>query len=328
MGLADVLGKLSAQLAGGGHDSLIKSQLSAMRASESLQAMHDAQQYGNTPFAKFLSPSAQYFSRKPTQQLDLMEQQQSHDLQMAKLQSNPNFQMFNTASQGTGLMQKIGVAGRAAMGDPTAIAEGIQIAITDKIQGLQGMGTEGTALLQSQKFEDISKHLGGFAENLGKVTGMPLVEYYGKLINVIGQTVGWIRDWGDGLHKANMQFAEYSAGMAGVQARQEVRDIWLSQERGDRRAGSAEYLAQAKNRLDRGAAPFEDLFANFMNKLGGFSLTAIALVLEDIKKVVSVVPGIADWLKGDGSGDTGGFEDLKQMTGQGWEDYGAPRRFK
>lgn len=84
-----------------------------------------------------------------------------------------------------------------------------------------------------------------------------------------------LRDWSKHLQNANMQFAEFSGTMAGVQARMEVREMMLSKERGDRRADSAEYLAEAQNTLDKRLAPLEDAGAKLKNFATG-GLTNIA----------------------------------------------------
>ncbi len=91
----------------------------------------------------------------------------------------------------------------------------------------------------------------------------------GQVIGTILQTAGaflkageQVLKFGDALHETNMKFAEYSASMAFVQAEQQMRDIQLSQERGERRAGSARMLAGSRHRFNQRWAVVEDKLAN------------------------------------------------------------------
>lgn len=115
----------------------------------------------------------------------------------------------------------------------------------------------------------LAKGLGALAPFLGPAG--PIVGGFATLAKVTFGAIGSIRKWGDHLHNANMKFAEYSSAMAGVKARQEVRDILLERERGGRRAEVAEDVAQTKHAWDRAIAPVTDGIANFFGKV--FSLT-------------------------------------------------------
>lgn len=93
-----------------------------------------------------------------------------------------------------------------------------------------------------------------------------------------------LKRWGDNLHQANMQFAEFSAAMAGVKALDTARRIDLNRQRGDRRADTARDLANVRYELDRKLyAPFEDALANFKNELFAI-LGNEAIRLTDIAK--------------------------------------------
>jgi len=188
----------------------------------------------------------------------------------------------------------------AADGDPKAamelVLEVVQL-IKDKMkeikEALKGMADEGVAMAKSQKFGDIAGHGFGTLEQTGKgmnavMPGMgDTVEGVGKFGKQVSEAVEKLRDWTDTLQQANMQFAQYSASMAAVQARAQVRQINLDIERGERRAGSAERLAQSQNKFGKAAAPWEDAWANFMNDFGAQMLDFATLELEGVKAILA-----------------------------------------
>ena len=102
-----------------------------------------------------------------------------------------------------------------------------------------------------------------------------------------------LRDWTKGLHDANTKFAEFSGAMAGVQARQEMRDILLGAERGNRRAASAEYLATGMSDLERAFAPLEDSLADLKNAVTGRLVRGLARLVELMEPVAEWVAKIA-----------------------------------
>lgn len=173
-------------------------------------------------------------------------------------------------------------------------------ALGNFMQGLDtGRGEEASELSRAG---DMSKALGNL---LG---GVPLfgkpIEAATKFSDVLFKSVDKVQEWTQQLHDANMQFAEFSGAMAGVQARQEVREIELSRERGNRRAKSAEYLAEGKNQLDRSVAPIGDLVGNATNYVGGLLSRGFAALL-------SPVSWIAKKMQADGDDD----KDIK------WEEW-------
>lgn len=80
-------------------------------------------------------------------------------------------------------------------------------------------------------------------------------------------TVDAIREMTREVLNANFKFAEYSASMSRVQAEQEMRDISLSQRKGEARSESAEKLALAMSELNETMAPFENAAANWWNEV-------------------------------------------------------------
>jgi hypothetical protein len=111
----------------------------------------------------------------------------------------------------------------------------------------------------------------------------------GKLGEVTFKAVDRLRDWTEGLHNANMQFAEFSSAMSSVEAEQKVRDIELSMTRGERRAESAGYLARGKHRLNEEVTPIEDAFANAKNYIGGALANGTAEVVKWLRGIFSSV---------------------------------------
>jgi len=128
-----------------------------------------------------------------------------------------------------------------------------------------------------------------------------------------------LRDWSDTLHKSNMKFAEFSGSMARVQAEAEMRQIQFEQRRGEARATTARDLAEARDRLSRAMAPFEDSIANFRNRLA----TAF------IDKMLPILEKIADRLglpKDEDTADAGNFVlEMQNIANAAWtETYGRP----
>jgi hypothetical protein len=146
---------------------------------------------------------------------------------------------------------------------------------------------------------------GGGAKTLldgaGKLFGGPMgtgpvVDNVTKFGKVVIDAAEKLRKWGDGLHNVNMQFSEFSAAMAGVQSRQEVRDIQLSTKRGDRTAGSAEELAGAKHKFAEETSKWSDIGTSIGNKIvAGLSEWAG----EKLSKFGPLADKILQWLNGD-----------------------------
>lgn len=174
-----------------------------------------------------------------------------------------------------------------------------------------------------------------FVSGIGDVAGaIPVV---GKPIDAVLKfgagllnSVDNLRNWTESLHESNMQFAEFSASMSRVQADQESRDVQLRMEQGERRAVSAQELAEAKSRLNRMLAPLEDWSANVKNKIGSVvsnSVTAWGNLLKNFydKKKISTDDDDDD------NPDTSKWGAKKFLfdMGDDWEkDYEKPGRFQ
>jgi hypothetical protein len=139
---------------------------------------------------------------------------------------------------------------------------------------------------------------GHAARGAGAVLGdMPGSAVMTKLPAVLVESIDKLRDWNNSLHQANIQFADFSASMASVEAEQQARDIQLKRQQGDNRASSARDLAEAKSKLDRQLAPVEDAWAKLQNTLATWATTAAS---------VAVKAGSFGMLNGEGSGTGAG----------------------
>jgi hypothetical protein len=185
---------------------------------------------------------------------------------------------------------------------------------------------------------------------LGKVLPGPIAALlkFGSIALKAGDA---LQKWNRGIFNANMQFAQFSPAMAGVGARQMMRDIQLSRERGQRRAESAEYQAEGMSRFEKSWSRIEDVIAKGWNYASG-AISNLAAGLLDIgnknpeeldpqKKSadeisrslagVSGKPG-GDWLKDmmkrARQADPNVVMTVNDMMrGSRWERYGRPPRF-
>jgi hypothetical protein len=200
-------------------------------------------------------------------------------------------------------------AARAIEGDPTAMLELGKEAISvvrNRIQEFQIHSQramqEGVASFTSERAPTAYGHgLRAGGEMAEGIVPGPL----GKLANAsakfsatLVESVDRLRDFNNQLFQSDMQFAEFSAAMAGVQIENEVRNAFLSAERGERRAESARFLAEGRFGLEQQMARFEDPFARIKDRLIGTLDRAIArgIDLSGLGTVADVVSKILDWL--------------------------------
>lgn len=125
----------------------------------------------------------------------------------------------------------------------------------------------------------VANLVGGVKSGLGAIGGAiganPWVMLGKETIGLVER----FREWGSSLHETNREFAEFSGSMARVIALSDVRNIQLKREQGERRAESAEHLAEARDRLNRALAPIEDKVANFWNKFWSLPARDLANLL-------------------------------------------------
>lgn len=151
-----------------------------------------------------------------------------------------------------------------------------------------------------------------------------------KLLGALTESVDRLKKWNDLLHQSNMQFQEFSAGMALVSAKQEVREILLSQERGNRRAPTADYQAEGKFALDQETAKFEDVWASGKNVLSGVASRFLADLVSHAGPYAELLQEFINWMmnKGDDKEDDAlrWLHDAAARSKE-FDAMGRPKRF-
>lgn len=155
-------------------------------------------------------------------------------------------------------------------------------------QSLKGYFAEGMAKGQRGGL-GIQQALGSVAGKLGQSSGIgssaagALGKIGGPLV-LIGKelvTLPWkIKDFAEGLHDANRQFAQYSGPMSAVMAQSDMADMIRKMNQGDVLASSAGGLADARGRLLDELAPIETQGQRFQNNLGQAVTNGMANFVE------------------------------------------------
>ncbi len=219
--------------------------------------------------------------------------------------------------------------------DPTKAAAAATALVTKMVlEGIQQLGKAAGhvgAMATTQRFGEIGAHGFGAAEStlkawvpvpiLNDMLAAPLT--FGRKLF---EAVEALRKFSDQLQQANFKFAEFSAAMALAQVNQEIRDIHLSRERGDRRSKSADYLSRGRHALESEVSHYEDMWAKIQNYVVGWTDGTLAKALAGVRGIwqsererrreeeVAAGGEMYDWLEGAG--------------GARWtETYGRSRRF-
>lgn len=135
----------------------------------------------------------------------------------------------------------------------------------------------------------VSQAVGGMASKMGNAAGIG-----SSIAGPIGAVMGpvaafgaemaklpWkIKEFAEGLHQANRQFAQYSGPMAAVFAQSDIQDMLRKMKQGDALASSAEGLSNARGRLLDQLAPIETQAQRFQNRLGESITNAMATFME------------------------------------------------
>lgn len=160
----------------------------------------------------------------------------------------------------------------------------------------------------------------------------PAVSGLLRLGEVSLKAVGFVSDWSHSIHEANMQFADFSASMAGVQARQQLRDVLLKQERGEERAPQAEKQAKAMNRLDKAMAPYQDRWADGLSKWSEWFSDTTATAITQFRGVLTGKDEIAEQINNmkaneENKIDASSWLNDALKNSNPIVDYGRPPRF-
>jgi hypothetical protein len=195
-----------------------------------------------------------------------------------------------------------------------------------------------TSPLHKRRFgETVGGFVGGSMEGAGQQlqalpggeAGGQLLEGLGRLSRQAFEATDRLRDWSTQLHETDMQFKEYSGTMAGVAARQEVRDILLSQERGERRGRAAEFLARERFGAEKAVAPWEDLSAKIQDALAGTMDRGFARILAPFGPLAERLNQAFDKYLGEQEDDPNAeqmIRDAAAFSGD-FDTRGRPKRF-
>lgn len=209
------------------------------------------------------------------------------------------------------------MSARAAAGDPTAMAGLAQRGAQRFAEGVSDVGHGTRRMLTGERAGDALSGAGQQVEGVGKMTGNPILDTVGKFARTVGDSVERLRKWNDQLMDSNFRFAEFSGAMAKVAAEQEMRQIRLDQERGQRRAGHADMHARSRDRLERNLAPAEDYMANFGGALRTYFNERFSELIEAIQGAQTEPL------------NTMSFAEMAQQVSQEYaeEMFGRPARF-
>jgi len=192
--------------------------------------------------------------------------------------------------------------------------QGIQIQEQGAPQLEETLGQAGKIANQINPFgKSGTQAASGLLQGAGSAAGMmggpwgKAAEVGLKFTAALVESIDKLRNWGNQLHENNMQFAEYSASMARVQAASEVQEFYLKQSQGDRRAQSAEYLSESRADMNKAFAPLENLWAKVENYVSGSLMKAVT-------NLMLPVTVIAEFLDSATSGDTGDSIDASRWA--------------
>jgi hypothetical protein len=259
--------------------------------------------------------------------------------------SGPKEFQYKSAADKLGSLSNLGgTTETKTMSDPGAATPQQKQSYVEKIGHLhqktghtpyEEAGSELAESWKSERAGDIGAHLGGAVEQVGSGMGGPVgavVEKFGELAKKLGESLEKLRKWNEQLYQANMQFAEYSGGMAAVKAEQEVRQIQLEQYRGDSQAGSARVQSKGMADLNQTLAPFESGWANIKNEVSGMFSEGLSKVLE-ATGVPTAMRAVLEWYnkwrfgKDEEADLMHWLHDIEKGRDK-WEEFNRPKRFK
>lgn len=153
--------------------------------------------------------------------------------------------------------------------------------------GVGGISAAFSSAAKGEGGQAIGDLLGGLAGALGGVAGAAT-----GVIGAYFTTGQKLKDFGAAIDSANLKFAEFSAAMATVQAKATIRDIQLSQRRGDRMAPYAEKQVQTQKDFEAEWSEYEDAAMAFFGDLKMFGQEAFLSIKQGTDSMIGYLIGI------------------------------------
>lgn len=116
----------------------------------------------------------------------------------------------------------------------------------------------------------------------------------GAFAMALGVAMEKLRQWSDALLEGAYRFAQFSASMAMVQARQQIQEAVLGRQRGDALAPSARRLMEARMQFERSTTPIENLWEKVKMEFTSNLLTAASKIVNSLNKVLEFLGILAD----------------------------------
>lgn len=162
-----------------------------------------------------------------------------------------------------------------------------------RFQAALGRFSQGTQQALEGKDSDAVAGSANILRGVGNIVGM-IPGPGGKAAQALALVAeagllgaGAMKSFGDKVHKANMQFAEFSPRMARVEAEQEMRDIRLSRDRGQRRAAVARGVAESKSSLERVTAELVDPVWDFGGRVADAGMNYVAGLVDSLRRITA-----------------------------------------
>jgi hypothetical protein len=184
----------------------------------------------------------------------------------------------------------------------------------------QGLGASGMSQTAGGVGEGAGKSISAF----GELFGSAALGKAGDFISYLAGGVDAMGDFVKGLHRANMEFADFSGAMAEVKAKQIEREIDLNMQRGDRRAADAEVLAEKMHNMNVQMAKVEDKIAQILMTIGSGLADSLAVAAE----ILAAIIGADDYKLSDDDGQNMREQALHSLDDVKIEKFGKPDRFK
>jgi hypothetical protein len=153
--------------------------------------------------------------------------------------------------------------------------------------GMGGISNAMQSISQGKGSEAIGDLLGGLAGALGGVAGAAtgLIGAY----FTIGQK---LKDFGASIDNANLKFAEFSASMAEVKAKATIRDIEISQKRGERMAPYADKQVETQKNFEEAWSEYEDAAMAFFGDVKMLGQKAFMDIKSSTDSMLDYLMGI------------------------------------